>query len=166
MNKTLIAAAVAATTLVAAPALAQDVEGYVNLGYSHIDADGPDLGAATVRVGATMHTYLGVEVEASLGVVKDGPIGLEAELDQAGAVYAVGHFPIGDQFELMARAGWGRAQISAGGFTVTDSSWNYGVAGQYNFDETQGVRVDWTRHDFEDINLQADFYSVSYVRRF
>jgi hypothetical protein len=166
MKKTLIAVAAAAATLVAAPAMAQDIEGYMNLGYSHIDADGADLGAATVRVGAKVHQYFGVELEAAVGLVNDGPVGLETELDQAGAVYAVGHFPVGEQFDLMARAGWGRSQFSAGGLTATDSSWNYGVAGQFNIDENQGVRLDWTRQDFEDFNLEADVYSLSYVRRF
>lgn len=166
MSKTLIAVAAAAATLVAAPAVAQDIEGYMNLGYSQIDADGPDLGAAHVRVGATVHQYFGVELEAAIGIVDDGPPGLETEMDQAGAIYAVAHLPLGEQFELMARGGWGRSQVSAGGATATDSSWNYGVAGQFNFDENQGLRVDWTRQDFEDLNLQADVYSVSYVRRF
>jgi len=166
MNKTLIAAAAAAAALVAAPAMAQDGQSYMNIGYGHIDIEGIDLGAATIRVGTKVHQYFGVELEASMGVNDEGPAGFETSLGQSGAIYAVGHFPVGEQFDLMARAGWGRSKYEVAGFSATDSSWNYGVAGQFNIDENQGVRVDWTRHDFEDFSTEADVYSVSYVRKF
>lgn len=166
MNKTLIAAAAAAAALVAAPAMAQDVDGYMNLGVSLVDAEGADLTAGTIRVGATMHQYFGVELEAQIGLDGDGPVGGEVELDQAGAIYAVGHFPIGENFELMARAGWGRSAFSVASVRATDNSFNYGVAGQFTWDENNGVRADWTRQDFEDFNLETDVWTVSYVRKF
>ena len=166
MKKTLIAAAAAAVALVAGPAMAQDLESYMNLGYSAIDAEGSDLGAGTIRVGTTVYQYFGVELEASLGLVNDGPVGAEIEMDKAAAVYAVGHLPIGENFEVMARAGWGRAAYAVGPFDVTDSSLNYGVAAQFTWDQNNGVRADWTRHDFEDISLEADVWSLSYVRKF
>lgn len=166
MKKTLIAAAAAAATFVAAPAMAQDIDAYMNLGYSVIDAEGADLGAGTIRVGASVHQYFGVELEASIGLVNDGPAGGETEMDQSGAIYAVGHLPIGENFELMARAGWGRSAYSVASVRDTDNSWNYGVAGQYTWDENNGVRADWTRHDFEDFNLEADVWTLSYVRKF
>lgn len=166
MNKTLIAAAAAAVTLIAAPAMAQDLDSYMNLGYSVIDADGADLGAGTIRVGTTWRQYFGVELEASLGVVNDGPAGGEVEMDQSAAIYAVGHLPVGENFEVMARAGWGRAKYSVGTAAATDSSFNYGVAAQFTWDENNGVRADWTRHEFEDFSLEADVYSLSYVRKF
>jgi len=168
MKKTLIAAAAAAVAFVAAPAMAQDIDGYVTLGATYVNADdfNADLGAATVRVGGIYATYFGVEAEATIGLIDDGPTGAREELNQEGAIYAVGHFPIGEQIDLMARAGWGRSQYEFAGVQGTESSWNYGVAAQFNLGETQGVRADWTRHDFDDVDVQTDEFTLSYVRRF
>lgn len=167
MKKTLIAAAAAAATLIAAPAMADDIQGYVNLGGSYVDVDGnADLGALTVRVGGIYKTYFGVEAEASLGLFNDGPTGAEVELNQQGAIYGVAHLPLGDNVDLMARAGWGREQYAVASVKDTFSSFNYGVAAQFNIDDAQGVRADWTRHDLEDASANADYWSLSYVRRF
>jgi hypothetical protein len=168
MKKTLIAAAAAAAAaLIAAPAMAQDFAGYVDLGATYVDLDGTaDLGGATVRVGGTYQRYFGAEVEATIGLVDDGHTGAREELNQQGAIYAVGHLPLGDSLDLMARAGWGRTQYEFSGAETTASSWNYGLAAQYNLDDNQGVRADWTRHDYENTSINGDFYSLSYVRRF
>lgn len=167
MNKSLIAATAAAVALIAAPAMAEDIQGYVNLGGSYIDVDGnADLGAMTVRVGGIYKSYFGLEAEASLGLFNDGPTGAELEMNQQGAIYAVAHLPINESVDLMARAGWGREQYEFAGVDGTISSFNYGVAAQFNFDDTQGVRADWTRHDLEDSTANSDYWSLSYVRRF
>src|SRR5690349_9791760 len=100
MKKTLIAAATAAAAFVAAPAMAQDIQGYVTLGATYIDASdvGADLGAATIRAGGIYATHFGAEVEASIGLIDDGHTGAKTEMNQEGAIYAVGHFPIGENF--------------------------------------------------------------------
>ena len=53
MNKSLIAATAAAVALIAAPAMAQDIEGYATLGATYIDLDGaappPSALAASTR---------------------------------------------------------------------------------------------------------------------
>ncbi len=44
---------------------------------------------------------------------------------------------------------------------------NYGVGGEYFFDGKNGVRVDYTRFDFQKSGAaDADTWSVGYVRRF
>lgn len=167
MNKSLIAATAAAVALIAAPAMAQDIEGYATLGTTYIDLDGAaDLGAATIRVGGVYKTYFGVEAEASFGMDDDGPSGARIEMNQQAAIYAVAHLPLGENVDLMARGGWGREQYAFASAKGTTSSFNYGVAAQYNFDDAQGVRADWTRHDFEDTSVNADYWSLSYVRKF
>ena len=57
---------------------------------------------------------------------------------------------------------------SAAGTSASDDgeSWNYGVGGQYFFDDKNGVRADYTRHDFKDSSTDANTWSVSYVRKF
>lgn len=167
MNKSLIAATAAAVALIAAPAMAQDLEGYVNLGASYIDADGDaDLGAATIRVGAIYKSYFGIEGEASVGLIDDSVFGADINMNRQAAIYAVAHLPVAENIDLMVRGGWGREQYDFAGVQATSSSFNYGVAAQFNIDDTQGVRADWTRHDFEDISTRSDYYSLSYVRRF
>ena len=58
--------------------------------------------------------------------------------------------------------------VSAAGTSASDDgdSWNYGVGGQYSFDGKNGVRADYTRHDFKDSSTNADVWSVAYVRKF
>ena len=71
---------------------------------------------------------------------------------------------------ILARGGYGTTKIGASALGVSaagsDESWNYGVGGQYLFDGQNGVRVDYTRHDFGSGNEDANVWSVAYVRKF
>jgi hypothetical protein len=82
------------------------------------------------------------------------------------AVYGVGYAPMSENFDLIG--GTSKTEASASGFKAsrTDESWNYGVGAQYSFDGANGIRVDWTRHDFNGNACRADEYTVSYVRKF
>ena len=72
--------------------------------------------------------------------------------------------------DLFIRGGYGstRLRASAPGVSVSDSeeSWNYGAGGQYFFDANNGVRAEYTRHDFNHNAGSADAWAVSYVRKF
>lgn len=162
----------AALSLMAAPALAQDPGSnvYGTIGYSHIDADGADLGALTGRIGTRFTPNLGIEGEASIGVKNDTVGGVKAELEYDLSVYGIAFMPVSDRVELFARVGYGvtEAKFSAGGVSVKDDveSWNYGVGAQYSLDGQNAIRGDWTRRDYRDGGGDADVWSLSFVRRF
>jgi len=173
----LIAAAVAAAALVPAAASAQSasgVTGYGSLGYSHHSMDDVDVGAIQGRIGARINPYLGVEGELGFGVKKDdlniGGVNAKAELKNSAAIYGVGFLPVAPNADLYARVGYGKSEVkvSAPGVSAKGdgNSWNYGVGGQYFFDDNNGMRADYTRHDFEDDAGEADVWSVGYVRKF
>jgi opacity protein-like surface antigen len=171
------AAVVSAAALTALPAAAQTVSApafYGNLGYSAVDADDATLGAITGRVGARLHPNFGAEAEVGFGVdddtVRVGATNVKAELKHSVAAYGVGFLPVNEKFELLARVGYGSTKVraSAAGVSASDTneSWNYGVGAQYSFDGANGVRADYTRHDFNHDAGNADVWAVSYVRKF
>ena len=181
--KLLLAAASAAAiaTVVPATAQAQDAAApgaYVNLGYSYIDADGGHLDAVQGRVGARLGSWFGVEGEVGLGlgsesVTVDGPTGPvtgSVKLKHELAAYAVGFAPVGTNTDLLARIGYGTQKLRVRALGVSDSdsveSFNYGIGVQHHFDGVNGVRLDWTRFDFQDGFGKSDVFSLSYSRKF
>ena len=170
-------AVVSAAALTALPAAAQTVSAptfYGNLGYSFVDADEANLGAITGRLGARLHPNFGAEAELGLGIDGDdyrvGAANAKVDLKHSVAAYGVGFLPINEKFELLARVGYGSTKVRAAVGTVsasdTNESWNYGVGAQYSFDGANGVRADYTRHDFNHDGGNADVWAVSYVRKF
>ena len=178
MKTLIIAAASAATVAAFAPATASaqvsNVAGYGSLGYSHHDLDGADVGAIQGRLGARFGQFVGVEGELGLGVKKDnldvGGIDGKAKMNYSAAAYAVGFLPVGENADLFVRGGYGTTKGSVtvpGVFErVSGESWNYGAGGQYFFDGSNGVRADYTRHEFTDDGGKADVWSVGYVHKF
>ena len=127
------------------------------------------------RLGARLHPNFGVEGELGFGIDGDstrvGTVNVKTNLEYTVAAYGVGFLPINENFELLARVGYGTTQIKAdvAGFSATEDgeSVNYGVGANYFFDNQNGVRADWTRRDFTDDNGgELDTYGLSYVRRF
>ncbi len=175
MRKVLLTTA-AIMAVSATGALAQQGPGIVNnaygtIGYQHMDVEGADLGAITGRLGARVNPYLGVEAEAGIGVRGDTIAGVDVDQRWDAGIYGVGFLPVAENFELLARVGYGVTDSKArvGALRVNDrtESWNYGVGAQYFFDGSNGVRADWTRRDFvgsSDVN--ADVWSLNFVRRF
>jgi hypothetical protein len=179
LRSILASASVAALALTAAPALAQTAPGtgaYGTLGYGHVDANDAGLGTIQGRLGYKFTPNLGVEAEGAFGVDTDratvGGVGYDAKVKRSVAAYGVGTIPLSDKFELFGRVGYGNTKLKAGlpgtAFSgdADGDSWNYGVGAQYFFDGRNGVRADWTRHDFRHEQGKADVYGVSYVRRF
>ncbi len=171
-----LSTAAAAVALMAVPAAAQtlsDPSWYGTVGVANVGAEDTDvdLNAVTGRIGARLNPYFGVEGEASFGVGEEEvATGIDAQLNHDAAAYAVGFFPVSNNFEVFGRVGYGTTEIevSGGGLSASEDgqSLNYGVGAQYFFDGANGVRGAWTRRDFEDDNGEADVWSVSYVRRF
>ena len=154
--------ALAAASMLVAPALmtaqAQTSNVYVSGGYTQFDGDGgADLGGITGRVGVNFGPNFAVEGEGSIGVKKDSGTKLESEL----GLFAVGKLPINQSLDLFARVGVSRFETKPGG---DEDGLAYGVGAQWNLTSVDGIRGDWTRHDYDVGNVDA--YSVSYVRTF
>jgi hypothetical protein len=183
--KSLIAlAAVAAIGGVAMPAAAQTLnfspvtyEG--SLGYTGIHTSGADLGAIDLRAAANFGKYVGVEGEAAFGVNDQSGnvsgVSTKLHLNDEYAIYGVARYPVIANGNLFARIGYGHSDIKgtaslngvSASQTVGVDSFNYGVGGEYFFDGKNGVRVDYTRFDFQKSGAaDADTWSVGYVRRF
>jgi outer membrane immunogenic protein len=152
----------AAAALVGGPvymsASAQEANVYVSGGYTQFDGDGgAQLGAITGRVGVGFGQHFAVEGEGSFGIDDDNGTELDSEL----GVFGVAKLPISPQFDIFGRVGYSRIETSPGG---DEDGLAYGVGGQWNLTEKDGIRGDWTRHDY-DVG-DADAYSLSYVRKF
>jgi hypothetical protein len=172
----ILAAAASALAFTATQAAAQEASYpavYGNLGYSFVDGGSNiTLGAVNARVGGRLHKYFGVEGEGALGVDSDtttvSGVPVKVKLKHSFAAYAVGFLPLAPNFDVFVRGGYGSIKLSASalGATVSDSddSWNYGAGGQYLFDGKNGVRVDFTRHDYG--GGHANVWSAAYVRNF
>lgn len=169
--------ATAALSLMAVPAMAQTVSNpqwYGTGGYTHLDAEGADLGAITGRLGARLSPNFAVEGEASVGVRDDefstAGVTTKVEHDYDAALYGVGILPVNPNLELFGRLGYGTTKLkaSAAGLSVEEDgeSFNYGLGANYFFDAQNGLRADWTRRDFRDDGGEADTYGLSFVRRF
>ena len=152
----------AAASMLVAPAFmsanAQQSGAYVSGGYTHFDGDGgAELGAITGRVGVNINPNFAVEGEASFGVKDDSGTELDHEL----GVFVVGKPPISSSFDVFARLGYAQIETSPGG---SEDGVAYGVGGNLNLSPVDGIRLDYTRHDY-DVG-EVDAISLSYVRGF
>jgi hypothetical protein len=181
--KSLVAfAALAAAAAFAAPASAQSIADLkpitynVSAGYSGVSWSGVSLGAVTLRAGADFGKYVGVEGEGSFGVT-DASVAVHGytgnmHLNDQYAGYGVVRYPVLPNANLFARVGYGHSDIKAvmswaPSATYGEDSLNYGVGGQYLFNPKNGLRVEWTRYDFQSRGMDpADVWTLSYVRKF
>lgn len=181
--KSLVAlAAAAALAAVAAPAFSQTlpVVGPVtyngSIGYTGLATSGLGLGVATFRAGADFAKYFGVEAEAGVGMVDhdtavNGVTG-EVHVNDQYALYGVVHYPVMDSTSLFVRGGYGHTDVktslvAANAITAGEDSWNYGAGVEHFFDGKNGVRLEYTRVDFQDRGLRdGDSLAVSYVHKF
>jgi hypothetical protein len=179
MKTLMSAAALAALSVAAVPALsqAQDTGVYGTLGYAGSRADGVDTGAVQGRLGTKLTPHFGVEGELSAGVKDDhyysrGVDRYSIEQTHAAAVYGVAFLPVTPNIDLIGRVGYGNTQfktVSPDGFEskFDADSVNYGVGAQYKLDDKNGVRLDYTRHQFRDNDAaDANVVSVGYARKF
>lgn len=155
--------ALAAASMLAPPAFltanAQPSAGvYVSGGYTHFDGDGgAELGGLTGRVGVNLGPNLAIEGEASFGIDDDAGTELDSEL----GAFVVGKLPINPSFDIFGRVGVSRIETSPGG---DEDGLAYGAGAQWNLNAQDGIRGDWTRHDY-DVG-EVDAFSLSYVRSF
>jgi len=165
-----------ALSLLSGAALAQTAESnrlYGTLGYSRVEDGDFKLGAVTGRLGVQFTPYLGAEAEASFGVKGDRPQvsaggDIRHKLEYDAAVYAVGRLPLGERFALLGRVGYGATKTKNAGVSSNVSrdrqGLGYGLGAQFDLDDHNGLRADWTRRAVS--GDDADLYSISYTRRF
>jgi hypothetical protein len=157
-------ALLAAVASLAAPAVmtasAQSTGLYAGVGYANFNFDAPggdvNLGGIQGRLGYSFTPNIAVEGEATLGVADDGG----AELDNELGLFAVGKIPVSSQFDIFGRVGVSRTEVNS----VDDDGLAYGAGAQWNLTSQDGIRGDWTRHDYD--AGEFDAWSVSYVRKF
>jgi len=178
--KSLIVAASAVAMASLAPAIAQaqaapTTGAYVNLGYAHADAGQPNYEILQGKLGYKFNNWLGVEGELATGLKGHDDtvagVNIHSKIEHEAAIYGVGFAPIGPNTDLIARVGYGTTKIKAkgGGVSGSDSaeSFNFGVGAQHYFDGVNGVRVDYTRHDFNHgYGSHGDVLGVAYTRAF
>jgi hypothetical protein len=180
--KSLVAsAAVLAAAAFAAPAFAQTlpvigpVSYSASVGYTGVNIDSFDFGMATFRARADFRKYFGVEAEGAFGMVdqshEDNGVTVSRHINDEYAAYGVVHYPVLPSANLFARVGYGHTDMTASPTALPKTSagydsWNFGAGAEY-FWEKNGMRVEYTRMDFQDGGLRdADTISVSYVRKF
>jgi len=174
MKSLLFAAAAAAALVGSATAFAQPIDLYGTLGGEDINSDSANIGTVSGRLGARFIPYLGVEGELSAGLGADhvniAGVRTGVRVNDQYAGYAVGFLPITPNADLLARIGYGATDLhlSQPGRSFHDyvTSWNAGVGGQYFFDGKDGVRADYTRETADRSNLDANVWSLAYVRKF
>lgn len=179
MKKILAAAAAVSLLAIAAPASAGI---YGSLGYGQFMSEDTDFDVINGRIGwGDDAKWLGFEAEfaASLNAETDaGPPVVKTRISSDISAYAVAHFDVSEQFTLFARAGYGvlRVQNKTPGIapavnptTVDFSADGFagGVGAQFNLDDKNAFRADYTYRDFEtDLNTHLDVWSISWVRKF
>ena len=142
---------------------------YVEGGYSHYMFDDPDvdLGAIQARGGIQFNEYFSTEAEVAIGVVDDDVAGADVELNWQAGAFVRGRYPVNEQLSVHARVGYTHAQAeaSAAGASAEDDDGGvgYGVGGEWMVRDRHGVRLDYTRHEFDEA---VDNISVSYVFKF
>jgi outer membrane immunogenic protein len=181
MKTFVIVAAVAAMAGAAAPAFAQTLtspQAYAGIGYTGLNPDGHDVGEITGRGGLRFSPYWGVEGEVGTSVGYDrytdangGKVKVGEQPSAAG--YVVGYYPVTPKFDLLARVGYGDTAlkyVTADGLNHYNASQNvsYGAGAQYFLDGKNGIRVDYTRRDFQASSAPRDMdtWAVGYVHKF
>ncbi len=163
MKKYLAAAAAVALMGFAAPAMAQNIEGSVS--YASVSVEDVDLGAIRGALSWQSSNFIGLEGEFAFGVGDDDIIpGVTAELKTMYGVYATATADISENAAIFARVGYAGGEVEAAGLSSDDSGLAYGAGAKFFLDGKNGVRIDYTKLDFDDGD--ADVWSIGYVRRF
>lgn len=184
MNTKTFAAVWAALLLAPAVAAAQPAKAsgvYATGGYTLLDPRGQGdatLGALTARIGYQINRYVGLEAEGGLGV-DDGHFATGAGargvygLDYSVGAFGVARYPVTDRLDVFARAGvvhakfTGKARIAnaVARFGVKDEWLAGGAGAQFNIDEQNAVRGEFTRYEDNDSD-DVSAWSLAYVRKF
>lgn len=130
--------------------------------------------AVNLGFGYNLTPHFALEADANVGMTDkeidlDG-VKLKAKLDYTAGAYALYAFPVGEQFDIFARAGylWSKTSLPVNRTSIKESADGpaYGVGVRYFPGAGKnGVRLDATHYDFGD-DLKGEIYQLSYVRKF
>lgn len=166
---------------------------YISAGYNYLDFD-EDLGgdasvsALTARAGWRFARIFAVEGDISFGI-DNGDFDFNADEDDLdfddnndsdfddviagpgdlGLDYLIGGYgriilPLGDRFDVSARAGYAFAEIDStvatlGGNDLTfggsDSGFAFGASASYYLSQAVSLRADYTHYEFDDANAES-----------
>lgn len=173
MFRSVLAASLSVLALTAG-ASAQDAGRFtLGAGYERFDFDDAAFDTVVVRGGYDFTRYLGVEGQANIGIgddtITEGSVTGDVELNYAAGLFGVVRPWSTEQANVFLRAGYttteAEASVSGLSFSADDDAWAYGVGGEWFFAGDNGVRVDYTRFDYDE-GGESDVFGVSYVRRF
>ena len=139
-----------------------------------------DLYGIQGRLGWQSASFFGAEVEGSFGVASDnddfdfgaGAVPSDISVDNQIAAFATARYPVGKKFDVFARYGYHRTDLSAEadvmGVEVEDDFTTdgiaYGAGVEYKFSPIASVRADYTRYDFD--GPDTDSISLAIARKF
>ena len=157
-----------------------DSNWYADVGYQawsfDVEGDSIDFGSLSGHVGYKLSPNFAVEAEVGLGVKEhDGDFILEgdglynARLDYHTGLYGRLQTPIGDNTTIFARGGAvliGTSEDVGGfdSFPSNDVGISVGAGVEHHFDGKNGLRLEYTRMGFEDVD--ADTFMIGYSRKF
>lgn len=105
-----------------------------------------DLGGLGVRGGYYFNKYFSVEGRLSFGVSDDTVQGETVELDSLFGIYAVGHWPLSDQFQLYGLIGGSKLEVKAPQGSEDDSGLSYGVGAEFDMTNNWSLGVEYTSY--------------------
>jgi opacity protein-like surface antigen len=159
---------VAALSLTAAPAFADDAGSYVNLGVSKVAKDAG--WALAGRWGYNFEGYFGVEGEGHLGITSqesDTLPGVDLKLKNSLAGYVTARMPLSEETSLFVRGGYHTTSIKVSGPGVSGSAdvdgLAFGAGINYMYNENAGIRLEYTGLKDGDT---TDVISLGYVYKF
>lgn len=160
--------------------------GYVGAGYTMLTVSpegGPDLdlSALGVRGGYYFNKYFSVEGRFAFGVGDDSlsvigdigfgpePLSLTFDLDYSIGVYAVGHIPLTEQFQLYGLVGITQHEVTIEACAASvgcdsegfdDSDLGFGVGAEFDMTRNLSLGVEYVAYftdaEFEDLGFKYD----------
>jgi len=140
---------------------------YVGVGYSTINFSDADVrvGVINGRIGYRVGPHFAIEGEGAFGIQDDtvtvddglgGFVDVDAELDSAWSIFAVGAMPVSEDTVVFARLGYATVEVTAEAQGVSasddDSGVALGVGGWVSLSDHFALRADYT---YVDENVHA-----------
>lgn len=168
------------TALVAvfsAGAYAQEARFTLTEGYAYQQFDEFNAHSLNTRLSYDLNQFIRVEANAVSGLSGssgiDCPVGENCSSVEPRARFRYGYgvsvagtFPVSEQLSMFARVGYDTANFKAtAGPSGNDSGLALGAGADFFFNDAHGVRLEYSRTDFEDRG-DASSWGIAYVRRF